>query len=111
MSQYKSHQKPFCNKGLLEDTAVNQEIVHVEHPIVERAYDLLIRDGKSFEEAIDALIPMCKRLGGSVERTKNEVKLYLNDTVTEVFLNREDGYFGEDEGFEHEWSYHHAGLS
>ena len=58
-----------------------------------------------FSDARELLVKMCEKLGGRVETSNkdNKVKLYLEDSVTTIFLNPDDS-------FEYEWSYDHADL-
>ncbi len=56
-----------------------------------------------FSDATELLVKMCEKLGGRVERVNKDsaVKLYLDDSVTKIFLNPDDSY-------QYEWSYDHA---
>ena len=58
-----------------------------------------------FTDAKELLTNMCEKLGGTVEiGTKDsEVKFYLKDSVTVIFLNPDDS-------FQYEWSYEHSEL-
>jgi len=70
----------------------------------ENAHAFLMAE-TSFLDATGLLVKMCEKLGGRVERdnTGTEVKLYVGDSITVIFLN-------PDESYEHEWSYDHAEL-
>jgi hypothetical protein len=70
----------------------------------ENAHALLVAE-VSFSESEEILCSMCLKLGGKVERSQqnSEVKLYLNGTLTTIFLNPNKSY-------EREWSYDYCDL-
>lgn len=57
----------------------------------------------SFADAKKILIDICEKLDGRVEfgTEDSEVKFYLRDSVTVIYLNPDDSY-------EYEWSYQHC---
>lgn len=67
----------------------------------ENAHALLMAD-VSFLKAKIFLSELCESIGGNVDTadSSNEIKLYLDGTVTCIFLN-------PDESYEREWSYDH----
>lgn len=59
-----------------------------------------------FADTKEVLTNICKYLGGRVENSKNdsEVILYLNNSVTFIFLNPDDSY-------QYKWSYDYSDLN
>ena len=70
----------------------------------ENAHAFLMAE-MSFTDAKQLLGDMCKKLGGRVDigTEDSEVKFYLGDSVTVIFLNPDDSY-------QYEWSYEHCEL-
>lgn len=58
-----------------------------------------------FSDASSLLSSMCEKLGGTVEQgiLDSEVKLYLDGSVTVIFLNPDDSY-------QYEWSFEYEEL-
>lgn len=69
--------------------------------LLEKQAEALLMNDKSFADAKDFLVQLCKNLDGRVETNNSltEVKLYQGKTVTCIFLNPEN--------HDQEWSFDH----
>ena len=82
----------------------SRELLPNGYLLGEVARALLIAE-ESFSESVKILQDICNSLGGKTEynRETGEVKLYLNGTLTTIFLNPNKSY-------EREWSYDYCDL-
>lgn len=93
------------SKNLLKLKELHKKIAYASslfpssYLLRENAHALLMVD-ESFVNAKRFLVELCVKLGGKVETmsSSTEVKLYLGETVTCIFLN-------PDASYEREWSY------
>ncbi|MDA7746012.1 hypothetical protein N8878_01605 [Psychromonas sp.] len=91
-------------KGLQSKIESAKGLLPSGYLIKENAHAFLLAE-TSYSDAKELLVKMCEKLGGRVElgEVDSEVKFYLNDSVTVIYLNPDDSY-------EYEWSYDHYEL-
>lgn len=101
---HQSLSKNLINLKELQNKIINTDLFPSSYLLKENAHALLVAE-VSFSESEEILCSMCLKLGGKVERSQqnSEVKLYLNGTLTTIFLNPNKSY-------EREWSYDYCDL-
>ena len=103
---HQSLSKNLINLKKLQGKIVNSEGLLPSSYLLKENTHALLMAKMSFLEAKILLLSMCEKLGGTVEfgEENKEVKMYLNDTMTAIYLNPKN------ESYEREWSYDHSDL-
>lgn len=102
---HQSLSKNLINLKELQDKVIGAKgLLPSSYLLKENAHALLMAE-VLFSDAEIILREMCEKLGGKIEQgEKNrEVKLFLGETLTAIYLN-------PDESYEYEWSYDHCDL-
>jgi len=88
-------------KNIQKKIRMASDLLPSSYLLKENAHALLMAD-VPFLKAKKLLSELCESLSGKVDTADslNEIKFYLNGTVTCIFLN-------PDKSFEREWSYNH----
>jgi hypothetical protein len=102
---HQSLSKNLINLKELQSKIVNaQGLLSSSYLLKENVHALFMAE-MSFSDTTKLSHKMCEKLGGRVESDSlgKEIKLYLDETLTTIYLN-------PDESYESEWGYDHCEL-